>query len=65
MNEEQAKILEETINTAIYHGGDYGGAYFIKKEELGEKLDRLVEALPNLKWEWHMGDGYEVRLMLK
>lgn len=44
-NEKELKIVEilnDVISSAIYHGGDTGGPYYVNPDGMKESLDRLV-----------------------
>lgn len=49
MTNKQLELLNNVIEVAIQHGGDYGGAYHCYPDELAEAMDALVALL---------GDGY-------
>ena len=53
MNDKQIKVLNMVIESAIQHGGDYGGAYYCYPDELAETMDALVASLGNdYYWKW-------------
>lgn len=44
-NEKELKIVDifnDVISSAIYHGGDAGGPYYVNPEGMKESLDKLV-----------------------
>lgn len=41
--EEQIKLLNEIIMTAIIHGGDYGGPYFSYKQGFTEAINNWLK----------------------
>ena len=53
MNDKQIKALNMVIESAIEHGGDYGGAYYCYPDELAEAMDALVASLgDDYDWKW-------------
>lgn len=53
MNDKQLKALNNVIEAAIEHGGDYGGAYYCYPDELAKAMDGLVVSLgDDYYWEW-------------
>lgn len=53
MNDKQIKALNMVIESAVEHGGDYGGAYYCCPDELAEAMDALVASLGNdYYWKW-------------
>ena len=53
MNDKQIKVLNMVIESAIQHGGDYGGAYHCYPDELAETMDALVVSLGDgYYWKW-------------
>ena len=53
MNDKQIKALNMVIESAIEHGGDYGGAYYCYPDELAEAMDALVTSLgDDYDWKW-------------
>ena len=53
MNDKQIKALNMVIESAIQHGGDYGGAYHCYPDELAETMDDLVASLGDgYYWKW-------------
>ena len=53
MNDKQIKALNMVIESAIQHGGDYGGAYYCYPDELAEAMDALVASLgDDCYWKW-------------
>lgn len=53
MNDKQIKALNMVIESAIQHGGDYGGAYHCCPDELAEAMDALVASLgDDYYWKW-------------
>ena len=45
VNQELLDKLNKVIETAIYHGGDYGGPYFTEFEELTKSLVEMIKIL--------------------
>ena len=53
MNDKQINALNMVIESAIEHGGDYGGAYYCCPDELAETMDALVTSLgDDYCWKW-------------
>lgn len=53
MNDKQIKVLNNVIEAAIQHGGDFGGAYCCYPDELAETMDALVALLgDDYYWKW-------------
>lgn len=59
MNDKQIKALNNVIESAIEHGGDYGGAYYCCAGELADAMDFLVATIndSDYYWEWKDGRG--------
>lgn len=45
LNKDQIIAINDMIEKAIDHGGDYGGPYYCYIDDLIASLDRFVEAL--------------------
>lgn len=53
MTNKQLELLNNVIEVAIQHGGDYGGAYHCYPDELAEAMDALVALLGDgYYWKW-------------
>lgn len=53
MNDKQIKALNMVIESAVEHGGDYGGAYYCCPDELAEAMEALVASLgDDYYWKW-------------
>ena len=53
MTNEQLELLNKVIESAVEHGGDYGGAYHCYPNELAEVMDALVSSLgDDYYWKW-------------
>ena len=53
MNDKQIKALNMVIESAVKHGGDYGGAYYCCPDELAEAMEALVASLgDDYYWKW-------------
>ena len=53
MTNEQLELLNKVIESAIQHGGDYGGAYHCYPDNLAEAMDTLVASLgDDCHWMW-------------
>lgn len=53
MTNKQLELLNNVIEAAVQHGGDYGGAYHCYPDELAEAMDTLVASLgDDYYWKW-------------
>ncbi len=59
MNDKQIKALNEVIEAAIQHGGDYGGAYYCYAGELADAMDFLVATINDSDYYWEWKNGRE------
>ena len=66
MNDKQIKALNMVIESAIQHGGDYGGAYYCYPDELAEAMDTLVASLGDgYYWKWDCPTYQDVPLVYR
>ena len=59
MNDKQIKALNNVIEAAIEHGGDYGGAYYCYAGELADAMDFLIATINDSDYYWEWKDGQE------
>jgi hypothetical protein len=53
MTNKQLELLNNVIEAAVQHGGDYGGAYHCYPDALAEAMDALVASLgDDYYWKW-------------